>query len=220
MRKFVGDARSARAGQARRAAAGGERQRGAARRSRREPDDGGRSCEGHPRVQREEPAAPRRQLPPRAALRSRQRVHAHPPRRHADGGGGGRAERRLVLVRTARGAGDAGRLPGGADRWGASSSTCRAGQARPGHRDQDADPAPDGDRLPPDPPGEPIPRDIIPFVCPWNGEECFAPTCIPPSPPTRSSHSTRSPPRAARSPSPGPATTGSRRPRRRTIAVE
>ena len=75
------------------------------------------------------------------------------------------------------------------------------GQARRGHRDQDADLASDGDRLSGSAPtARMIPRDIITlFICTYNGEESSAPTCSRRSPPTRSCRSSRSRPRAARS---------------------
>ena len=55
-----------------------------------------------------------------------------------------------------------------------------AGQARRGHRDQDLDRPPDGDRLSPRPDGAAIPRDIINrFVCTYNGEEVFRAELFP-----------------------------------------
>ena len=74
-------------------------------------------------------------------------------------------------------------------------------QARRGHRDQDADLARDGDRLPPLQHGAAIPRDIItPVRCTYNGEEIFSRRALSGDRrQSRSSPFTRSPPRAARS---------------------
>ena len=184
----------------------------------RQPDDARQLREGDSRVQREEPATERDQRASRPARRTRQPLDPHPALRHADGHGDRRVVRRLVLVstpsRSSSRSAHAWRMPREYEER--THQRPGQGQARRGHRDQDADLARDGDR---------IPARQQPASCsratssrrsspPTTARRFSAPSCFPPCRRTRSSRSTRSRPRAARSNSSGPATTATPRPNR------
>ena len=144
-------------------------------------------------------------------------------RRHADGHRHLRNVRRLVLVRQGRRDHHARRLPGGSGLMAARTLINVPPKAKRGEVIQIktliSHIMETGFRH--DNIGKPIPRDIITsFVCTYNGERFSAPRSTRPSPPIRSSPSTRWRPRAARSRSNGPATTASPRTPSAKITVE
>ena len=185
----------------------------------------GQPRQGDPRVQREEPAAERasacgsgraparRSVSTRIRLADTQKVIAI-----AEMSDGTFWSDSAEVDRHARG------LPGGSDDMSARAliNVPPRRQARRGDRDQDADLARHGDRLPPrhqravDPARH---HHVVHLPLQRRGD-LLAPSSIRRSPRTRSSRSTRSRPRAARSPSPGRATTGSRVTEEAKIAVE
>ena len=189
--EVVGDGAGPRGpGDARLAAAVRERQRRAAHRSVDSPMTRGRPRQGHPCLQREEPAArtsssvgsgratARRVVGTRIKLGDSQKIVAIAEPATARSG-----QRQRRRDRDARG------LPGGLTMT-KSSSTRPSRQARRGHRDQDADPASRWRPASgPAPSARIIPRDIIELLHlrPRTARRSSAPSSHPAIAPTRSS---------------------------------
>ncbi len=155
--------------------------------------------------------------------RPRAGLDPHPARRHPEGRGDRATVRRLVLVGQRRCRRDAGGLHRGGDLMAVRpDQRAGQGQARRGHRDQDADVAHHGDRLSPYRDRRSRSRATSSRASPaaTTATRFSAPTCSRRSRPTRSSLSSRSRPRAASSSSNGSATRDFRETASAAITVE
>ena len=108
----------------------------------------GRPRQGDPRLQREEPAAARLRCPARPAQRPGRGRHAHQARRFAEDRRHRRDQQGRVLERQRRRDRHARGLHRGHDYDQCPDQRAQDGQEGRGRRDQGADPASDGDRLP------------------------------------------------------------------------